>query len=79
MKNYGRKASGEELLGTYRHRCEDTKMNLREISCQDVNMIDLNDGCVHWYHITSTAVNLMSGYLSTIPNSIIFMLTCHLN
>jgi len=50
-------------------------MNLRETVCQDVNMTDLNDGCVNWYHSTSTAVNLMSGNLSTAPNSVIFIFT----
>ena len=74
-KNYGRKASREGLLGTHRHRCKDTKINLREISCQDVNMIDLNYGCVRWYHFTCTAVNLMRRYLSTAPNSVTFMFT----
>jgi len=52
------------VLGTNRYRWKDTKINLREIGCQVVNMTGLNDGCVHWHHFTSTAVNLMSRYLS---------------
>ena len=63
------------VLGTHRYRCEDTKMNLRGTGCQDVNMTDLNDGCVHWHHFTSTAVNLVSRYLSTAPNSVTFKFT----
>ena len=50
-------------------------MNLRGTGCQDVNMTDLNDGCVHWHHFTSTAVNLVSRYLSTAPNSVTFKFT----
>jgi len=47
-------------------------MNLRETVCQDVNMTDLNDGCVKWHHFTSTAVNLMSRYLSSAPKYQLF-------
>jgi hypothetical protein len=57
MQNCGSKAAREELLGGRRHRWEDTEM---DISCEDVNMIDLNDGCVQWHHFMSTVVSLMS-------------------
>jgi hypothetical protein len=58
MQNYGRKASREELRGTHTHRWEDTEMDLRKISCEDVNMIDLNDDCVQQHHFISTVVGL---------------------